>query len=63
MCLKNLFKREPSCSHNWEEAHRYTVNVYEPGSKKNGDLPIANRLIIELKCKNCGDIKFQKIDL
>jgi hypothetical protein len=64
MCLKNLFKRKPSCSHNWEETHRYTINVYESaGGKKNEDLPIANRLIIELKCKNCGDIKFQKINL
>lgn len=62
MCLRNLFKRKSSCLHNWEEIHRYTVNIYEPGGKKNGDFPIANRLIIELKCKNCGDIKFQKID-
>ena len=63
MWLKNLFKRKPSCFHNWEEIHRYTVNVYESGGKKNGDLPISNRLIIELKCKNCGEIKFERITL
>ena len=63
MCLKNLFKRKPFCLHNWIEVHRYVVNVYEPGDKEKGDLPVLSRLTIELKCKNCGEIKFQKVDL
>ena len=54
------FHTEPIyvCNHEWETID--TTQVYLPGGIKANDPPVS--FVYHLRCKNCGDIKFKRLE-
>lgn len=60
MYLKNLFKRN-TCQHEWEEVNRYRVETYD--NVWSSRILTSVKIVVEQKCKKCGEIKSTTIKL
>lgn len=58
--LKKLFH---ICDHRWVEVRRHKVNSYYGHPVDSGGMPNEIRLVTELRCSRCGDIKVKRIKL